>query len=171
MHDDVARVPPKRCTSKDADMCIIPDPPALAAAFACAVTVRTKPDRLVARNGDLSIFSAFNRIFPQVRSVSHLLDIFSIQGKGLNIFPPYTGLPERLTKAPHQGKNRSSRIQQITAKKVRLSMHSVQEETTFKVTRIIIDTVCSGTHAMATHQSSQKYIAWALPPSFFLQFS
>ena len=53
--------------TKMPDMCIISEPPALAAAFGCAVTVLTKPERLVARNGDLSIFSAYRRIFPQAR--------------------------------------------------------------------------------------------------------
>ncbi len=53
---------------RDADMrIIISDPPAIAAAFACAVTVHAKADRLVARNGELSIFSAYRRIFPQAR--------------------------------------------------------------------------------------------------------
>ncbi len=51
----------------DADKCVISDPQALAAALACAVTVLSEPERLVARNGDLSIFSAYRRIFPQAR--------------------------------------------------------------------------------------------------------
>ncbi len=70
MYDDAVRMQPKRAkrSRSDADMrATISDPPAIAAAFACAVTVRTKPERLVARNGDLSIFSAYRRIFPQAR--------------------------------------------------------------------------------------------------------
>jgi hypothetical protein len=43
------------------------DPSALAAAFACAVTVAAEPHSLVARNGELSIFSAYQRIYPEVR--------------------------------------------------------------------------------------------------------
>ncbi len=55
-------------SKRDADMrIIISDPPAIAAAFACAVTVRAKAEGLVARNGELSIFSAYRRIFPQAR--------------------------------------------------------------------------------------------------------
>ena len=65
MRDVATAAPSKRST--DADIFVISDPPALAAAFACAVTVLTKPERLVARNGDLSIFSAYRRIFPQAR--------------------------------------------------------------------------------------------------------
>ena len=56
-----------KISRKDADVCIISDPSALAAAFACAVTVLSEPECLVARNGDLSIFSAYRRIFPQAR--------------------------------------------------------------------------------------------------------
>ncbi len=41
------------------------DPAALAAAFACAVTVHADGESLVARNGDLGIFSVYTRIFHQ----------------------------------------------------------------------------------------------------------
>jgi hypothetical protein len=43
----------------------IDDPPAIAGAFACAVTVSAHHDSLLARNGGLSLFSAYNEIFPE----------------------------------------------------------------------------------------------------------
>ncbi len=55
------------CSTRDADKHIISDPPTIAAAFACAVTVHADRESLVARNGDLSVFSAYKRIFPQAR--------------------------------------------------------------------------------------------------------
>ncbi len=62
----------------ETDMHIITDPPKIATAFACAVTVLAKPEFLVARNGDLSIFSAYRQIFPQARITVYLFsDEFS----------------------------------------------------------------------------------------------
>ena len=52
-------------TGVDDAIHIIRDPAAIAAAFACAVTVFTSGEGLVARNGDLRIFSAYRRVFPQ----------------------------------------------------------------------------------------------------------
>ncbi len=60
------RILPKRTKAVE-DMQIVTDPAAIAAAFARAVTVLTNRESLVARNGDLSIFSAYRRIFPQAR--------------------------------------------------------------------------------------------------------
>ncbi len=45
----------------------IKDRPALAAAFARAVTVAAEAGSLVARKGELSLFSAYSRIYPEAR--------------------------------------------------------------------------------------------------------
>ena len=79
MADDLQQL-----SNSEAGKHIISNPQSIAEAFACAVTVRSDPEYLVARNGDLSIFSAFNRIFPQVQHDQFPTGSTLSQSKGKN---------------------------------------------------------------------------------------
>ncbi len=74
-------------------MQIIADPPEIAAAFASSVTAFSTKESLVARNGDLSIFSAYRRIFPQA---SFELNFSSPSSEICLITISFTGLPARV---------------------------------------------------------------------------
>ena len=62
----LSKVSPKR-SKRDACMHTVTDPSAMAAAVSCAVTALADRECPIARNGDLSIFSAYRRIFPQAK--------------------------------------------------------------------------------------------------------
>ena len=100
---EVATAAPSK-PSTDADIFVISDPPALAAAFACAVTVLTKPERLVARNGDLSIFSAYRRIFPQARLDGIAILNYFINRYFINIRFPSQAVQQGSRRCPIKGK-------------------------------------------------------------------
>jgi hypothetical protein len=87
---------------REASKHFITEPAVIAAAFACAVTVRSNSESLVARNGELSIFSAYRRIFPQaISKLIFLLSQDDISNFTCLLLDLFTGVPARVAKVSH----------------------------------------------------------------------
>ena len=70
----------------------------------------------------------------------------------------FTGMPSRVTKVSHQGKDRPSRIQQSAAVKVRISMLSLQKEARFDVSQLAQAALRNRTSFHARLISNRKHI-------------
>ena len=62
----------------------------LAASFACCVTVQSSFDDMVARRGSMSLFSAFNKMYPEVypttfSKIASLIIDFCLKGRRKSI--------------------------------------------------------------------------------------